>query len=501
MRRIGFLLFVLWASLSLGQESDAKDCTIQQDCQYIFVLATQENLIQDFVTAVTSIQVNGVQAFDVDTSRFAPLLSGDNVRESVIHKDTPSWLIPYWDNVDPTLYGFLFPLYFQSPGPTNYTNSSPDVIQQPCQALMAFVRDINSLTGQDKIQALQQLDSVRNTLNTTYGANVAYGPNPETVGGAGADSQQDRGFSGPGVTAQPQYILQQGPNVTVAVIDTGVNQGEIPSVLAGFNFVNGNNPPNDDYTYRSQDRQGNPTGTLDGHGTQVAEIATTIPIQGDFIAPRIMPVKVCANNSTPDSSGNEYGNDCQVSDIIIGVCYAFMVPRPAEHRLVINLSLGGEESVDILGLALQEAMGEGTVVVASGGNDRYTEEEEEEQGHEEKYYPAAFNINGLISVSSVDGNNEPSTFSVRASYNDVAALGEDRGGSLQYRRGTSFAAPVISGVVAAILTYYPNATPTDVEECLRTIAVNTKSLDPSLGIGVGIIDPAIVLDNLKLCSF
>jgi subtilisin family serine protease len=90
---------------------------------------------------------------------------------------------------------------------------------------------------------------------------------------------------------------------------------------------------------------------------------------------------------------------------------------------------------------------------------------------------------------------------VRALYNDIAALGEYTTGILTNRYGTSFATPVISGIVAAILTQQPDATPNEVEACLRTIASATNPVNVYLGIGVGILDPANVLSNINLCSF
>ena len=518
MQRIGFLLFVLWTSLSLGQRNDQKDC-INQECQYVFVLATRQDVVERFINEVRSIQGNGLQAFDVDISRFAPLLSTSEVQPSVVNPETPNWLRPYLEHqTNPNeFYGFLFPLYFKSTSPTDYIYDESNVITNPCQALMAFVKDINNLTGDAKREALAQLDEVRETLNRDYGGSATYGPNPETLGGAGADSQKESGFNYLDKVDSPQYFLQGEPqepqqqqppssSVTIAVIDTGVDSSS--QVVAGFNLVDGIPPENfsDSYRYDSEDKNGNPIPNLQGHGTQVAQIATKTVndiSQEDLIAPNIMPVKVCANNGTRDENGNEiYGDDCRVSDIIIGVCYALNNVDP-NHRLVINLSLGGEESVDILGQALWENIDANTVVVASGGNDQYilgsekSKVAKDEQEHEERYYPAAFQCrpsdcsnsyenNGLISVSSVDGNDAKSEFSVAGDYNDVASLGEDMP-NFQNRRGTSFATPVISGLAAAILTKYPNATPYEVEACLRGIA--ERNPPPESGLGTGIIKP------------
>ncbi len=532
MRRIGFLLIILLGGLSLGQELD---CVAGVNGCYMFVVATQYSgatkvsVLEDFVTTVRGGDIGDAQGqplaeqglelveqgrFEVDISRFSNLLTSE-ARESLL-SEIPELLRPYFDVENSSAdnaTGSFFPLYFRSPGITDYSDERiiVNVEEFPCNGLMAFVKDLNN----DSESALNELNKVRTLLESKYGAGVLYGPTADGSG-SGGGSQSAPSLE-PAVYSQATYYSYQPSepnNVTIAVIDTGVIGSPDPFASSldvpfqGYNFVESNTSPRDDYVYPS----------FDLHGSPVAYIASTDSEASSSITPKIMPVKVCDNNST-----DVLNDDCKVSDIILGVCYAlnnfnlgadpFNPEADPEQRLVINLSLGGETPVDLLGEVLWEAIDQNAVVVASGGNDAYVEEEGEEE-HEERYYPAAFECrpsdspcsysydsNGLISVSSVDGNGNPSSFSVAGAYNDVAALGEYTSGLLAGREGTSYATPVVSGVAAAILTQQPSASPEQVEACIRTIAQATNPLNPALGIGGGIIDPAIVLDNLGLCSF
>src|SRR5699024_9745834 len=141
-----------------------------------------------------------------------------------------------------------------------------------------------------------------------------------------------------------------GEGMNVAVIDTGVDYthpdlgegyGSEYKVVGGYDFVNNDDDPMDDY----------------GHGTHVAGI---IAADGELtgVAPdaSILAYKVV------DESG--YGN---VSDIIAGIEAAIDLENP--HRAdVINMSLGVDGSIPLISAA-ESAVDSGVVVVVSAGND------------------------------------------------------------------------------------------------------------------------------------
>jgi subtilisin family serine protease len=506
---MALLLLALLGNLGLAEEYENQTCD-RKTCQYMFTLAPREDVIRRFFEELNS------RGFAPDIGRFTAVLEDKTLLN--LEKE-PAELRSYLDlNRRNNATGSLFPLYTLAP-----TDQDAKVDQAPCNGLLAFVRDLNTLP-QD--QALELLQQIREILEREFGAGVVYGPNPEGSGGGGG-SQTALSLESATANQETYYSFQPTTqnNVTVAVIDTGVGGPKDPfagSLIlgAGYNFVQGNTDASDTYIYKVPPPPNPSSVTFYQHGSPVAYIASEASQTSSGAAPQIMPVKVCDNNGTTDLN-----DDCKVSDIIMGICYALKNYNPEadpKHRLVINLSLGGEKPVDLLGNVIWQGIDEGAVIVASGGNDRYFHE-----NYQESYYPGAFecrpsdkitvsgtnikvcppspsssptyDTNGLVSVSSVNNTDTRSIFSVRALYNDVAALGEYTTSLLAGRQGTSYATPVVSGIAATILSQKPTATPQQVEACLRTIAQTTNPLNPALGIGTGILDPATV--DLGLCSF
>jgi subtilisin family serine protease len=529
MQRIGLLIIMFLSSLGWAQV----DCNIQECPNYLFILAPQpnptpdSNLVADFIATVRGQNIGVVDnpedlvkpGFDVDVSRFPKSEATESLKE-ILKDFDPSKLDLSIDAITQTLY----PLYYSAtPMLQSLQARSSEVVDitgTPCNGLLAVVLD--SL-NRSEVEALEELEKVREILEKKYGAGVTYGPNADgshsTGGSSGAGTLQTTPFGANKGVQETYYTYQslKSSNVTIAVIDTGVGNNKFSNQLImqpGFDFVNTDTTPEDDYKYVDSSGQ-----KFDFHGSPVAYIASSASAESSGTTPSIMPVKVCGNNDTSHTN-----DDCKVSNILLGVCYAlknFEANKTSdEQRLVINLSLGGETPVDILGQALWQAIDENAVVVASGGNDQqnqnFAKVEEYERGYYEHYYPAAyecrpsenvsgvcpylFDRNGLIAVSSVDENDVRSSFSVRALYNDVAALGEYISNPLTDRRGTSFATPVVSGVAAALLNQFPTATPQQIETCIRVIAIATQPRSPAEGIGVGVLDPATSLNYLKYCK-
>lgn len=514
MKRIGIVMIALFVTLGLGQDEyahESRNC-LKEKCEYMFALRPDARVVERFLKELEN------RGFAPDTARFSQLLEDGTLVNLEKEDET---LRSYLDigQRNNGVVGSLFPLYT-----TAIADPNAKVDTAPCGGLMAFVKDLNSLPEDEAIKLLQQ---VREVLEREFGANVAYGPNPDGSGGGGGSQTQ---FTEATTFSQNTYYAFQPTgtnNVTIAVLDTGVGglkdefiSSGAMSVVPGYDFVESDTDPSDTYTYEVPPPPNPASITFHQHGSPVAYIASATTQQSSGTLPKIMPVKVCGNNDS-----TKLDDDCRVSDIIIGVCYALANYNPSgepNERLVINLSLGGEKPVDMLGEVLWQGMDEGAVIIASGGNDRYFHE-----NYQESYYPGAFECrpsdkvtvpntsievcppspsssptydsNGLIAVSSVDGSGTRSVFSVRALYNDVAALGEYTVAPLENRHGTSYATPVISGIAATILSQHPTAKPHEVEACIRTMAQAAQPLNPTLGIGVGILEAATT--DIGLCSF
>ncbi|MGI8649493.1 MAG: S8 family serine peptidase [Rubrobacter sp.] len=232
------------------------------------------------------------------------------------------------------------------------------------------------------------------------------------------------------------HRTEDGAGTTVAVLDTGV-QGNHPelagSLVAGYDYVEDNADPSEAES-----------GEMVGHGTHVAGIVhLTAP------AAKIMPMRVL------DADGK--GDVFLIAEAVQGA-----VERGAD---VINLSLGSSEESDLLEDVFKELSEpeddddlpavagvprEGVVVVGAAGNNNSVTEQ----------YPSA--EDGVISVASVDQNEQKSEFSsFGPEWVDVAAPGEDihslfpASGYASWD-GTSMATPFVAGQAALIRGLRPN---------------------------------------------
>jgi hypothetical protein len=200
------------------------------------------------------------------------------------------------------------------------------------------------------------------------------------------------------------------------------------AVLSGYDFVNGDSYPADDY----------------GHGTRVASLIAARGNNGAGMAGvcwqcQILPVKVLDH----DGSGWD-------SDIADGIVYAVK-----QGATIINLSLGGPDSSKVLADAVAYATDRGVMVVAAAGNENTAV----------KSYPAAYA--DVLAVGATSGGTARAPFS---NYNsgaskwvDVAAPGvvtamAPNGAYPHNQAGTSFATPIVSGIAGLIKTAHPSYT-------------------------------------------
>ncbi|MEH7475859.1 S8 family serine peptidase, partial [Priestia megaterium] len=150
-----------------------------------------------------------------------------------------------------------------------------------------------------------------------------------------------------------------GKGVTVAVIDTGVDYnhpdlgegfGQGHKVVGGYDFVNHDNDPMDDY----------------GHGTHVAGI---IAAHGKVTG--VAPDASITAYKVLNQDGIGY-----TSDIIDGIEASISPDNPLGAD-VINMSLGTDsgfvsEVDDPIQKVIREATEQGTLVVVAGGNSAYS---------------------------------------------------------------------------------------------------------------------------------
>ncbi len=247
----------------------------------------------------------------------------------------------------------------------------------------------------------------------------------------------------------------------VAVIDTGVNGQHIDltgRTMSGMNFVPAT--PVGIATGANSDDN--------GHGSMVAGIIAAETNNAEGVAgvawsAKVMPVKVL------DSSGQ--GSD---TNVIKGIDWAV-----SHGARIINLSLGGPDDSPALHDAVKNAVSKGVLVVVAAGN----------SGSDEAEYPAAYPE--AFAVGATDGQGTVTDFSTHGDWVDVAAPGwgiwsTDRFGDYDFGDGTSFAAPIVSGVAVLLRTQNPTWTPAQISARLRSTArdAGPRGIDPFYGAGV-----------------
>jgi len=234
-----------------------------------------------------------------------------------------------------------------------------------------------------------------------------------------------------------------GTNIIVAVLDTGIDEnhkGLICKVIDNINFSD---------SATSND--------INGHGTAVAGlIAASLENGKDTIGvaynASLLNVKV-ANDSgivSPEA-------------VAKGILWAI-----GKGAKVINMSFTLRESSQTVEEAINYAWSEGAVLVAAGGN----------IPNSKTTYPASYP--NVISVAGTDKNDHISNWSCTGNWISVRAPNVDLyttspDGKYTMKSGTSFAAPLVSGEAALLLTiaYDANSNGNTNDEVRTAILKNT----------------------------
>lgn len=288
------------------------------------------------------------------------------------------------------------------------------------------------------------------------------------------------------VNAQESWSKSTGENITVAIIDTGVNYNH--PFLAGNIAVNTKEIPgngiDDDGNGYIDDYIGYDFGANDpypfddyGHGSHCAGIAAS-PIMGIARGAKILPVKV----------GSGAGMD--MGSVIGGILFA--VDSGAK---VLNLSLGFDNDFYELRLAVEYARQKGVVVVAAAGNGDYNGNSV--NNDEIPMYPAVYDADNVITVAATNVSDIMTSYSnygVRTVH--IAAPGGDAsapiistykenaaGRLMEIMVGTSMAAPAVVGVAAQALSLKPDLTPSEVRDLLMSTGKASPHLEGKVTSG------------------
>ncbi|MDK3026556.1 MprA protease, GlyGly-CTERM protein-sorting domain-containing form [Cupriavidus taiwanensis] len=295
--------------------------------------------------------------------------------------------------------------------------------------------------------------------------------------------------------------------MVVAVVDTGIlRHPDLEArLLAGYDFISSDTISNDGQSGRDIDATdpgdhipanftcpGTSTPTQKStenswHGTRVASVLGALTNNARDIAgvdwnARILPVRVSGRCGA------------LLSDTVDGMRWAGGLPVPnvpdnPTPARVVNISLGGGHCTSIEQQAVNDLNARGVVVVAAAGNST--------SGHGAVEAPA--DCNGVIAVTAHANDGENATFANIGPQVAISAPGGGCGDSrfvdgrctvtpsvirtlsnngtssfgdyiVEPSAGTSFAAPMVSGVVSMMFTLNGSLTPSQVTAALKSSA-------------------------------
>ena len=321
-----------------------------------------------------------------------------------------------------------------------------------------------------------------------------------------------------------------GIGVTVAVIDSGVAYENYYDPVAGIQYepawdlsyyfsalVANKFPAPQDFVWRDDHANDDY-----GHGTHVAGVIKQhtnnfYGAAGIAYNCKIMPIKALAGlrGAPPDWIGLASTADA----IAEAVGHAVL-----NRAQIINMSCGSDYPSASLEIAINNAVGAGVVCIAAAGNDDDTRFN----------YPAAYPSCIAVSATTLDKKRAP--YSTYGDWIDVCAPGGvvrdpdtgiliDLNGDyvgdgiyqqsfswfLSYPKppvlpfdvftnfdfgpseGTSFSAPIVSGIVALMLESNPGLTPSQVRDILRGTATKLSSLYYDDRFGYGMVNAKLAV--------
>lgn len=223
--------------------------------------------------------------------------------------------------------------------------------------------------------------------------------------------------------------------------------------VTGWDFVNNDNS--------TQAGELNPNGTGTTHGTIVTGLAAASGNNGKGIAGVHWSTKILPIQALDDDS---YGDTLSVGRAIY-----YAAEQGAD---IISISLGSDLSDEYVQEAVQAAIKRGSIVVAASGND----------GCDCMVYPAHYPE--VVAVGALATNNLPASFSSWGNSLDILAPGTqltstswrpDNGTNayVSGANGTSYATPIVSGLLARLLSQQPVAAPL---QLIAALTENTNRL-------------------------
>jgi len=249
-----------------------------------------------------------------------------------------------------------------------------------------------------------------------------------------------------------------GPGKPVTVIDTGVDLTHVE--FAGRPATTALNAQST-------------SARLEEHGTAVASVVAA-PTNGVGL------VGVYPQAALQIWDASPLGIGITAGDVINGLDAAIR-----RGPGVVNLSLGSQLRNPLLNAMIAYTIGSGTLVVAAAGNSGGAGSPLE--------YPAS--LPHVLTVGAIDQSGQPTAFSSRSPYVDLAAPGFSIPVAVPATlhppnyydsfSGTSFSSPLVAGAAAWIWTARPTLDVTQLFDIMRASAqdISSPGFDPLSGFG------------------
>lgn len=269
-------------------------------------------------------------------------------------------------------------------------------------------------------------------------------------------------------------LTPPGLGKTVTIVDTGVDLTH-PEFVGRPNLV----------ALNTQEPQ--PIGGV--HGTEVASVVGA-SVNGVGVV-GIYPEVHLQTWDVALGSGVELAS----SDIAAGILAA-----AATGPGVINLSVGSDGIDLAIEQAIEMAIHKGMLVVAAAGNDG--------ENGSPLSYPAS--LPHVLTAAATDEQNQPTSFSSRSRFVDLAAPGQDIAvawapdDTWTTDAGTSFSSPLVAGAAAWVWTVRPELDASQLFEVMRRSATDIAPAGRDDATGFGLLSvpaalayPAPIPDPLE----
>ena len=283
---------------------------------------------------------------------------------------------------------------------------------------------------------------------------------------------QNSGTAGADIKATDAWDISTGSHeVVIGVIDSGMDYNH-PD-LVDNRWVNPGDLPGSTYGYSTLNAELDPMDS-DSHGTHVAgTIGATgnngIGVVGVNWNVTLLPCQFLGPTGGSTAGAIE--------------CINYFTDLKLNHGVNVkatNNSWGGGSYSDTLRAAIESGGDAGILFIAAAGNSGV-------DADSTPMYPAAYDLDAIVSVASTDRNDQLSIFSSGASnYGAVsvdlgapgsAILSTVPGGGYASYSGTSMASPHVAGAAALLWSVNPDITPLEMKSILMDSGDSLSALE------------------------